>query len=394
MKKRVISGLLAAIMGVMLFAGCGENKRDTPVSNKDNATSSSSGGGAEGGGAETTFGLTPFEERQELRVGFFAGSPLSLPWYIADMEGYFEELNIEITYETFTNGPAMIEASNDWDVAGTGIGGALTAMIGYDIKTIGITDNEINVGLFAREGSAIAENPDDPEAWKGSTWLYPSGTTAQPLLAAKLEEMGLTLSDINSINMDISSALTAFLGGEGDGLGVWNAIAYEAEDNDAVRITDTKDMDIPVPCAMYATDDALEEKRELITTAYCVFYKTWELCKSSEEGMELAKNYYLENCEEEGIACDESIAERVIDVVQCPTFDENYEMMTGEADDYAGNYTKRKLLPAENEFLYCLDYFITQEKYTDKDRDKMLDDGLVDGEIAEEAKELLSSLGR
>jgi ABC-type nitrate/sulfonate/bicarbonate transport system substrate-binding protein len=38
----------------------------------------------------TTFGLKPFPQKQTLRVGYFAGSPLSLPFYIADKEGFFK----------------------------------------------------------------------------------------------------------------------------------------------------------------------------------------------------------------------------------------------------------------------------------------------------------------
>lgn len=341
---------------------------------------------------ETTFGLKPFEERQELRVGYFAGSPLSLPWYIADEEGFFDELNIDVTYETYTNGTAMIEANSDWDIAGTGIGGALAAMTGYDIKTIGICDNEVNVGIFAQKDSEIAKDPKNPEVWKNSTWLYPNGTTAQPVLAAYLESLGLSLNDIKSVNMDISSALTAAIGGEGDGIGVWNAIAYEAEDNGFVRIADSGSLEIPAPCATYATDDALKNKRDLIVTSYVVFYKTWEWCKSSDENYQKATDYFLQNCEDEGISSSESVAERIMEVVQIPTLDENAAMFLDEVDDYSGTYTKRKLSTAENNFLYLLDFFIGEEKYTQQDREKILDDKMVDPEIAMEAQELMKSL--
>ncbi len=381
--KKLVSIIVMAAMSLSVFTACGESKNNSSNTSTNFET-------VEG---DTTFGLNPFAERQTLRVGYFAGSPLSLPWYIADQEGFFDELNIDVEYETFTNGPAMIEANSDWDVAGTGIGGALTAMIGYDIKTIGISDYEENVGLFVREDSEIAKNPDNPESWKGTTWLYPNGTTAQPVLAAKLGSMGLGLNDIKSVNMDISSALTAFIGGEGDGLGVWNAIAFNAEDEGYIRVTDAGQLEIPTPCATFATDEALANKEPLIVTAYTVFYKTVDWIYESDENMKKASEYYLANCEEEGIACDESLAERIMEVYKCPGYEENYNLLTEKTTDYAGKYSE-EITKAENDFLYLLDYFISENKYTEEDRTKLLDGGYVDSSIALKSKELMDSLNK
>ena len=50
----------------------------------------------------------------------------------------------------------------------------------------------------------MANNPKDPKAWKGSTWLYPMGTTAQATLVAGLQQVGLNISDVKSVNMDVA----------------------------------------------------------------------------------------------------------------------------------------------------------------------------------------------
>lgn len=55
--------------------------------------------------------------------------------------------------------------------------------------------------------------------------VYPAGTTGQAVLAQYLETMGLTLSDVESVNMDNANGLTGFNGGTGDALVCWNAIA-------------------------------------------------------------------------------------------------------------------------------------------------------------------------
>lgn len=390
MMKRIVSILLIAVMCFTLFAACGSNI--TP-GNPTPSTTTTNTPGATASPNQTTFGLTPFKDKQTLRIGFFAGSPLSIPFYIADKEGFFKELNIDIQYETFTNGPAMMEANADWDIAGAGLGGALVGMVGYNLKIIGVSDYEENLALLAKKDSPLAKKPEDPASWKGTTWLYPIGTTAQATLVAALAKVGLGINDVKSINMDVASALTAFKGGEGDGLGVWNAIAFRAEDEGYVRITDAGKLGFVAPCATLATDDALKNKRDLVKTAYAVFYKTVEWIKASEANKAKADAYYLENCEDEGIAVDASIAKRVMDWYRAPDLAGSIDLMTRTSADAAGLYTKRELLQAEKDFLVGMDFFISQEKYKAEDRNKILDERLVDPSIAQEVKTMMQNIG-
>ena len=39
---------------------------------------------------------------------FSPALPYSMPWYIADRMGFFDELNIDVEYESFIGGPAMM----------------------------------------------------------------------------------------------------------------------------------------------------------------------------------------------------------------------------------------------------------------------------------------------
>ena len=99
-----------------------------------------------------------------------------MPWYVADQMGFFDALNIDVEYQSFTGGPAMMEANADWDVCDVGAPGMLNGMKNYDINMIGICDNELNTALFVREDSDLAEKPDDPEAWRNKKVLLNKGT--------------------------------------------------------------------------------------------------------------------------------------------------------------------------------------------------------------------------
>jgi sulfonate transport system substrate-binding protein len=384
--KKFISIVLIAVMCLSVLVGCGN------TSGKADPTTSPSTAVSSGETTKTTFGLVPFESKQTLRVGFFTGSPLSYPFLFADKLGYFKELNIELEYVPFTNGPAMMEANAEWDIAGAGLGGLCNGMRGYGLKVIDITDYEENLALFARPDSALAKDPANPDNWKGTNWIYPAGTTAQATLVTALQKVGLSLKDIKSTNMDVANALTGFKGGTGDGLAVWNAIAFGAEDAGFVRIGDAGKLGFKAPCGTVAKPQTLEEKRELVETAIAVFHFTAEWINKSDENKKQAAAWYLEDCKNEGVKADESIAKRVIDWYRGPSMAKYFELFSTKSPDDGKLYTKRDLIQAEKDILIGLDFFISQGNYKVEERTKFLDNGLIDPSVSLGVKAMLDKL--
>ena len=119
--KKLLSLVLSFALVCTLISGCGPKGGGGNSSNQPLDA------------AETTFGLTPLPERTTLTIGFFSGSAHSMPWYIADRMGFFDELNIDVEYESFIGGPAMMEASASWDICDVGAPGILNGMKNYDI---------------------------------------------------------------------------------------------------------------------------------------------------------------------------------------------------------------------------------------------------------------------
>lgn len=382
--KKAIALLLAGTMALSMTACGGGGSADTKTDTDAAATTETSDEVA-----KLTEGLTPFEERQTLRLGFFTGSPLSYPFLFADKLGAFDAMNIDVEYVCFTGGPAMMEANAEWDMASCGLGGLANGLFGYDFSLVDITDYEENLAVFAREGSDIAANPEDPSAWKGATIVYPAGTTVQAVIAKYLNNMGLTLADVESVNMDNSNALTGFNGGTGDALGCWNAIALSAEDAGHVRITDSGQLGIKMPCGTFAKKDMMENNFDLVVTACTLFHRAVEWVYESDDNMQQAADWYLEHCDEEGFLCNEDIALRTMEWYRGPSVDEWIALYTDTSADDAGLYTKRELLQAEKDILVGLDFFISEGKYTNDDRTKYLDEQRIDPSVALAAKELL-----
>lgn len=388
--KRFFALLLALAMMFSLAAcgNSGSNDADDGDKGGQQDTNTPPTGGDTGSGDELVWGLKPFDEPQELTIGFFTGSPLSYPFLFAEKLGIFDQLNIDVEFECFTGGPAMVEASAEYDIASCGLGGLCIALLN-GMHIIDLTDYEENLALFARAGSPLAQDPTNPENWKGTTWVYPTGTTAQATLACALTDLGLTLNDITSVNMDNANALTGFNGGTGDGLGCWNAIALAAEDAGHVRVGDSGSLGFTAPCGTIVTPEKLAEKEELITVACIVFHKAVEWCYESDANLEQAAAWYLEHCDEEGFLCTEDIAQRTMEWYRGPTTQEWIDLYSKTSADDAGLYTGRDLLQAEKDILVGLDFFIAEGKYTAENRTSYLDGNLIDPVIAQRAAEML-----
>ena len=378
--KKLLSLVLSFALVCTLISGCGPKGGGGNSSNQPLDA------------AETTFGLTPLPERTTLTIGFFSGSAHSMPWYIADRMGFFDELNIDVEYESFIGGPAMMEASASWDICDVGAPGILNGMKNYDIQMLGLCDNEYNTALFVRPDSPQAADPTNPEIWKGIECILPTGTTLQYMFLSYLQSLGLSADDVTITNMDVTPALTAFNAGEGDALCVWNAVAYNAEDSGLVRITDVSELGINNVCGLAATKDAMENKSDLIDLAWMVYYLTWDWCQQSEDNMAQAVELYVESCEDEGVVSNESICQRALDIFAWPSPSEAVSVMTTEEEDRL-SLADRPVLAAENDLLETMDFFISIGSYTEEDRTAILDKELVNSSVAERCAETLKTLG-
>ena len=391
MRKIFHSHILAAAGIVMaaavaMTACSGSESETTAAAAAETAGEAAAEGGevAESTSGETTLGIAPMPERTTLSIGFFAGSAHSMPWYVADEMGFFDELNIDVEYQSFTGGPAMMEASADWDVCDVGAPGVLNGMKNYDINMLGLCDNEYNTALFVRPDTDLAADPANPENWRGKNVLLNRGTTLQYMFMQYMESIGITdleAYDIQITDTAVGTCLTAFETGEGDAMCVWNVFACNAEDDGFVRVTDIEEMGLNNVCGLCATPDALENKTDLVRTAYQVYYLTWEWCNESEENRATAEELFMQSCEDEGVAVTEDIVTRLIDEYQCPTLAEAIEGMTTMEEDRNGQ--GGQVSHAGNQFLETMDFFISLGNYTEEDRQTILDKGLINPSIAE-----------
>ena len=383
--KKLWSVLLTVLLTMSLLTGCGAS--DTETKGTEEAENSS-------GSGETTFGITPMEEATTINLGYFSGTLHAVPFYIMEQEGFLDELNMEFEYQSFVNGPAMMEASSSWDICSTGGPGGISGVLGYDVSIIGVCDNDSMLNLYVREDSPIykagkghvEDYPDiygTPEDWKGTTWILPVGTTMHKVLGSTLEKLGLTLDDVNVINMDVTSALSAFKAGEADGLGVWISVALSAEEAGFKKVGGAAINEDIIPTVLMATDEALDTKYEAICKVYELYYKTVEWCYEHPE--EFAQHFY-DTCEIEGIACSEDVAQKITENFQSYDLEYMVDYMTSEYDDDPG-LAKRKVSGAERDILNLFDFFMGLDMYTKEDRDFIIDNNKITNIVAKSIQE-------
>lgn len=391
-KARKITALCLAsslLLGLGLF-GCSSTE-ETPPPPESGAAAVE---GTTGVDYLDDYGIRPLAEPSTLTIGYFSGALYSAIIYGADQMGWFDAAGLDLEYVSFDSGPAMMEANSSWDVGISGAPGVLNGIIGYGVKCIAVVDYELAQGLYVRPDSPIALSgagniADAPEIfgtaeeWKDTTWIVPVGTSNYMVFLDTLDKLGLTLDDVTVINMDVSSAKSAFVSGQGDGVGSWNTIALSLEDEGYVRAASAETAGSIIASGMVATDAALAERREQVVKFYEVFLAAQDYFA---EHVDEYGTYMNDTCLEEGVSSTPEMAAEFVKTYKFlsgETIAENCVTLVDDAKGTAG----RQVSQTEADLLVMLDFFIDQGSYTEENRTYILENGCVDSSIAELAIE-------
>jgi len=224
MKKLIALGLAACM--TFSLAGCsGSAGKETAAASAAETTAETS---AE---AETSAKATADAETSidKLTVTYVT-SPLNVPTIIEKDQGIFEkELGVPVEYAELTSGADQTQALASGDVQVLYAVGAtsviLSAANGADIKVL---------NMYSRSPKAFCMYSKDetlttPESLKGKTIAGPTGTNLHELLVSYLAQAGMTLDDVNYVNMTIPDAKAGLDGGSVDVALLAGATAYNAE---------------------------------------------------------------------------------------------------------------------------------------------------------------------
>jgi sulfonate transport system substrate-binding protein len=189
--KKITGIALALIFVVGLISGCGLSSQAKPSAEQK-----------------------PRHNPTTIRIGYQPSMPQAA-FLVAKEKGLFEEEfskdGIEIKYEKFIIGPPLIEAfsGNRLDFGLVGDQPAIQARANkIDLKAIGVySSTEKGAGLVVPVDSAIFS----PKDLKGKKVGVPVGSIYHQILLLYLKNNGLTVKDIQLVNMnppDIKTAIS------------------------------------------------------------------------------------------------------------------------------------------------------------------------------------------
>ena len=194
-------------------------------------------------------------------------SPLNVPSIIQKNKNMFEEAfkakgkDVAINYAEITSGADQTQAlaSGDVDVlyavGGTSVISA--AANGADIKILNMYSRSPEAFCMYSADDSIKSAQD----LKGKTIAGPTGTNLHQLLVAYLEEAGMTIDDVNFVNMKIPDAKAALDGNSIDVALLAGPTAYKAGKQGYNLVTDGKGLTDAV-IAVAVTEKFYNEHKE------------------------------------------------------------------------------------------------------------------------------------
>ena len=209
MKKKLLSLALACGM-VFSLAACG-----TPANNESPAPNTEPP--AIGNKTPPTAPPPPPRPPPPPPPRALPAPPLSAPFL---EQGYFEEVGLTVETFEFQGGPAEIAAMASGDIDISQIGhGAHKLCIQGEAKIFQMDHttslSDVVVGNKAKGIETI-------EDLKGKTVAVSSGTSSEIILEQALARAGMTMDDINTVEMTVDGMTTAMISGQIDAAASWS----------------------------------------------------------------------------------------------------------------------------------------------------------------------------
>jgi ABC-type nitrate/sulfonate/bicarbonate transport system substrate-binding protein len=322
-----------------------------------------------------------------------AGSVYQFPVYVAREKGWFKDAGLTVNEVNFTNGPVMVEAlgKDGWDLGISGIGGQLPGVITYNAVLIApINTDDGTQHLFVRNNSPIlaagtGKNKADSRiygdaaSWKGKEVLYNPGAVLHYFLIRVLEGFNLTVADIKSTTMDVTTSGPAFRAGTGDVVAMTGSggVMSMLADKNYTPVAKGPWVDTGLMGVSYGSKNSLANpaKRDAMKVFFKVYYDTIDWMFKSDTNKNQAIDMLVDFSEEMGIAMNRDAAKFYIDIDKFYSKQDALNMMTTKAP--GKNYSM-----LEDRILKVLQFFIDTGSRKPDDAVKFV--GHVDPSVLQE----------
>ena len=246
-KKFLAMLLTVAMLGGALAACGGGETASTPSGNT----------GTPAGNSET-----PTVETVDINVGYMPNYGGLWSLMTAKEKGFFEEEGLNVTLTQFEDGPTIIAAMEN--------GSVNFGYIGQGAHKLCVQGNATIIALsHISNGDALIGGPgiSTVEDLKGKVVAYSSGTSSEDILRNALTAHNMTMDDIQAMDMDAPSIVTAMMSGGVDACATWspNSLTILEGMEGTTKLADNMTFsDTTVSLASWiATPKYLEENRDV-----------------------------------------------------------------------------------------------------------------------------------
>jgi len=291
--KRTIAMLLVFLLVIAISAGCNGGSSTTPPPASSSAPPASSSAPPPSSAPASSPANTPaapsdntpeassgvtYDTTTLVKASGQSIAQCCIPLVAGRELGFFAKYGLETNDLYYNGGPPQLEANptGDWNIGWIGVTAGINGVLKFDMSVVGLSGFDTGDKILARADSDIykygpgniqgaADLYGTPELWKGKTIISSVGTVVYCDLLTTLDRLGLTVDDINLINMDNASAYAAFRSGEGDLLATSSSWAVDLLKDDNIVVVNTlSGMGANMPGTIMVDNKYLKANEDLV----------------------------------------------------------------------------------------------------------------------------------
>ena len=181
-----------------------------------------------------------------------------------------------------------------WDVGITGSAPGVLGAARFNIRTIGISNDESATNVLMARRDQVEAIRANPASLRGQRVLITVNTTVDYVLQNCLRRWNLTRNDVQVVNLNQAQILSAFSTGEGRLAGLWAPNIYTAEERmNAVPLCSGSDADAIVPGNIIVREEFLTRNPEMVARYLAVILRgfTW-MTANPEQTLQIMNRFY------------------------------------------------------------------------------------------------------
>ncbi len=225
-KKQLVSLLLSAVL-VLSLAACGGGS-SPPASSTPPASTSTPASSSEPAPEPAPEPEGPTYEPATVRVAYMPNLGSAGSLFVGMDQGYFEEVGLTVEVYEFQGGPAEIAAMASGDIDISQIGHGAHALCIEGQAAIFQMDHTTSLSdvVVGNKSHGINTAAD----LKGKTVAVQAGTSSEIILQQALKKAGLSVEDINTVEMTVDGMTTAMITGQVDAAAAWSPNTITLQD--------------------------------------------------------------------------------------------------------------------------------------------------------------------